>query len=72
MDDIVFTVTTNEDGTLTASWDDPCGGGITTQGTDVSHLQEMISDAVHCHFDDDAIPNRARLHFVSDPTLAFA
>jgi len=70
MNDIVFAVTTNDDGTLTASWDDPCGGGITTQGTDLSHLQEMISDAVHCHFDD--VPSRVKLHFVSDPTLAFA
>ena len=38
---------------LIASWDDQSGnGGITTQGADLKELQEMVSEAVRCHFDE--------------------
>jgi len=72
MKEILFTVTAGESGNFSASWDDPRGGGISTQGDDLTHLQTMIRDAVLCHFDEGEIPARVRLHFTEDPALAFA
>lgn len=70
MDEIVFQVAPSEDSSLlVASWDDPHGGGITTQGRDLRELQEQISDAVQCHFDAEALPKRIRFHFIADPVL---
>lgn len=71
MYEIVFEVAPSEDfRLLVASWDHPSGGGITTQGRDLRELQEQISDAVQCHFDDEAnLPKRIRLHFIADPVL---
>jgi hypothetical protein len=60
-----------ESGMLIASWDEPDGkGGITTQGQDLTELQEMVKDAVLCHFDESAVPEAVRLHFVNDPVVA--
>ena len=72
MNEIVFIVTAGEEGGFSASWDDPRGGGISTQGEDLTDLQAMIRDAVLCHFDEGEIPARVRLHFTEDPALAFA
>jgi len=70
MDEIIFQVAPSEDSSLlVASWDDPQGGGITTQGRDLHELQEQISDAVQCHFDSVAMPKRIRFHFTADPVL---
>ncbi len=70
MDEIVFEVAPSEDSSvLVASWDDPSGGGITTQGRDLRELQEQISDAVQCHFDEASLPKRIRFHFIADPVL---
>ena len=72
MDEITFKVERDEEsGWLVASWDEPDGkGGITTQGEDLRQLQEMVKDAVLCHFDEGHAPRRIRLHFVHDPVLA--
>ena len=72
MKEIVFQVVEDEDGTYCASWDDPRGGGISTQGSDLAELQTMVRDAVLCHFEDGETPDRVRLHFVQDPALAVA
>ena len=71
VDEIIFQVEVDEDsGTLIASWDQhPDGGGITTQGKDLRELQEQVTDAVRCHFDPEAGPNKIRLHFCTDPVL---
>jgi hypothetical protein len=37
-----------------AWWDDPNGGGITTQGRDLRDLQQQIAEAVATHFDESA------------------
>ena len=39
-----------EAGVLVASWDDPEGGGITTQAKDLTELAEAIKESVRCHF----------------------
>lgn len=70
MGEITFQIQRDEDsGWLIASWDDPEGGGITTQGKDLRELQEQITDAVACHFYGEEAPRRIRLHFISDPIL---
>ena len=72
--EITFIVEKDEaSDTLVASWDDPsAGGGITTQGADLKELQEMLNEAVRCHFDEADRPQKVRLHFVTDPVFATA
>jgi len=63
----------DENGWLVASWDAPDGaGGITTQGQDVSDLQQQVTEAVATYFDEGTAPRRIRLHFVSNPVLVQA
>lgn len=71
-EEITFTVEKDDESEmLVASWDDSSGeGGITTQGADLKTLQEMVHEAVRCHFEDAQRPRRVRLHFVTDPVLA--
>jgi predicted RNase H-like HicB family nuclease len=72
VNDIVFQVAEDEDGTYCASWDHPRGGGISTQGSDLAELQAMVRDAVLCHFDEGEVPERVRLHFATteaDPVV---
>jgi predicted RNase H-like HicB family nuclease len=61
-----------ETGGYVARWDDPAGGGITTQGDSLAELQSMVSDAVSGYFADAKAPDRVRLHFVQDPIIAVA
>ena len=71
MNEITLTVERDEEsGWLTASWDAPEGGGLTTQGRDLNELQVNAAEAVRCHFDEGKAPRRVRLHFVQDPELA--
>lgn len=72
--EITLTVTPAEEGGFVASWDDPRGGGITTQGDDLRQLQEMVRDAVEGYFRaaGKQPPRNVRLHFVEDPALAIA
>ena len=58
-----------ETGGYVARWDDPAGGGITTQGDSFGDLDAMVRDAVEGYFADREKPERIRLHFVSDPEL---
>ena len=49
--EITFVVEKDDDsGWFVASWDDPAGGGITTQGKDLAELQCNVKEAVECHF----------------------
>jgi len=52
-----------ETGMFTASWDDPHGGGITTQAASLEELGDAIKEAVFCHFVNRPAPKRARLSF---------
>jgi predicted RNase H-like HicB family nuclease len=67
---LVFTVERDEEtGAFTASWDDPRGGGITTQAVTFAELSDAINEAVRCHFGDRVAPRVATLHFTRDPEL---
>jgi predicted RNase H-like HicB family nuclease len=68
--EIVFTVSADETGGFVARWDDPLGGGITTQGENLAELQEMVRDAVGGYFADREAPGTVRLHFIEDPVIA--
>lgn len=71
MDEVTFCVEAcTETGGFVARWDDPRGGGITTQGDDLAELHTMIADAVKGY--SGAHPARIRLHFVQDPVFALA
>ena len=61
-----------ETGGFVARWDDPRGGGITTQGDTLAELQAMVADAVTGYFDAGAVPSCVRLHFAQDPIVAVA
>jgi predicted RNase H-like HicB family nuclease len=70
---LVFTVERDEEtGGYTASWDDPQGGGITTQAESLADLSSAVSEAVKCHFLDRPLPKVATLHFRNDPELQLA
>lgn len=70
---VTFLVTPcSETGGFVARWDDPAGGGITTQGESIADLETMIRDAVGGYFVDRPAPRSVRLHFVEDPELAVA
>lgn len=63
--EVVFAVI-EEDGRYVARWDDPSGrGGITTQSESWEALEEMLSEAVLCHFDDEKVPTSLRYVFLS-------
>lgn len=71
--EIVFRVKScTETGGFVARWDDPRGGGITTQGDTLAELQSMVSDAVTGYFDVGEVPAKVRLHFEQDPVFAVA
>jgi predicted RNase H-like HicB family nuclease len=61
-----------ETGGFVARWDDPAGGGITTQGDTLPELHSMIADAVTGYFEPGKHPKRVRLHFNQDPVVALA
>jgi predicted RNase H-like HicB family nuclease len=61
-----------ETGGFVARWNDPRGGGITTQGDTLAVLQTMVADAVRGYFEAGELPASVRLHFVQDPVVAVA
>ena len=62
----------SETGGYVARWDDPRGGGITTQGDTLAELQSMVADAVGGYFEANEGPSQVRLHFSQDPVVAVA
>jgi predicted RNase H-like HicB family nuclease len=70
---LTFEVTMcRESGGYVARWDDPAGGGITTQGDSFAELDEMVRDAIDGYFADREKPAAVRLHFLDDPVLSVA
>jgi predicted RNase H-like HicB family nuclease len=73
MTEITFQVEPcSETGGFVARWDEPKGGGITTQGDTLAELQNMIADAINGYFEPSMKPSRVRLHFLQDPIVALA
>jgi len=73
MDPLAFKIERDaEAGVLIASWDDPGGGGITTQAKNLTELAEAIKESVWCHFAGRPVPREVTLHFESDPVLQLA
>jgi len=59
VDRITINVETCADsGTLVASWDDPRGGGLTTQANNLSDLEKNIREAVEVYFDAEEMPRQ--------------
>jgi len=73
MKEITFQVEPcRETGGYVARWDEPKGGGITTQGGTLEELNAMVTDAVKGYFEPGKHPRRVRLHFIEDPALLLA
>ncbi len=73
MDALSFNVDRDaETGIYVASWDDPDGGGITTQADTLSGLAEAVTESVRCHFSGRNAPREVSLHFEDDPVLQLA
>ena len=73
MDPLAFKIERDvEASVLVASWDDPKGGGITTQAKNLTELAEAIKESVRCHFSGRSAPREVTLHFESDPVLQVA
>jgi predicted RNase H-like HicB family nuclease len=68
MDELTFIVEQEADGGYVAH---AVGQSIFTQADTREQLDEMVRDAVRCHFDRvEEMPKRVRLHFIHDEVLA--
>jgi hypothetical protein len=67
VDEIIFVVSEDPDGGYTAQ---ALGESIFTEAQDLDTLDEMVRDAVRCHFDEGKRPRVIRLYFVREQTLA--
>ena len=67
MDEIIFVVTEDPEGGLTAR---ALGEAIFTEADDLLALRERVRDAVRCHFDEGDRPHVVRLHFVREDVIA--
>ncbi len=68
MNELMFIVEQEEDGGYVA---DAVGEGVVTQADSRSGHDEMIRDAIRCHFDrPEDMPKSVRLHFIRDEVLA--
>lgn len=46
------------------------GQDLFTEGDSMAHLHAQVRDAVHCHFDDDKMPQLIRLHITREEVFA--
>jgi hypothetical protein len=67
MNEIIFMVHEPPEGGYAA---EALGHSIFTGGDTLEELNEMVRDAVLCHFDDDSRPKIIRLHFVREEVIA--
>ena len=67
MNEIIFLVEQAPEGGYTAR---ALGESIFTEADDVTTLEANVRDAVHCHFDEDAMPRVVRLHFTRELVIA--
>ncbi len=67
MTELIFIVNEAPEGGFTAQ---AVGHGIFTEADTMEELKEMVSDAVKCHFEADALPKMIRLHFTKEEVFA--
>ena len=68
MDEIIFVVKEDETGGYYAR---AVGHAIFTQADSREELEEMVRDAVRCHFEPDRpVPKLIHLHYVHDHVIA--
>jgi predicted RNase H-like HicB family nuclease len=67
MKELVFLVEESQDGGYFAR---AVNQSIFTQADTIEELKLMISDAVHCHFDDNEMPELIHLHVTREETFA--
>lgn len=46
------------------------GHSIFTEADSINELKAAIKEAVHCHFDESALPKAIRLHYVREEVIA--
>jgi len=66
MNEIIFLVEEAPEGGFTAR---ALGESIFTEADDLASLQEMVRDAVRCHFDQSVMPKLIRLHYVREEVV---
>lgn len=67
MTEIIFEVIKSDDGGYEAR---ARGHSIFSQGEDWNELQQMVREAVLCHFDQNETPRVIKLHQVRDEVIA--
>lgn len=67
MTEILFLVEQAAEGGFTAR---AMGESIFTEADTLPELRTMVQDAVHCHFEEDAMPKIIRLHIVQAEVMA--
>ena len=68
MTEIIFLVEDDPEGGYVAR---ALGESIFTQADSIQELRELVKDAVHCHYPDEATrPKLIRLHIVHDEVIA--
>ncbi|MGB3207378.1 MAG: 2-oxoisovalerate dehydrogenase [Crinalium sp.] len=68
MTEIIFLVENDLEGGYIAR---AIGESIFTQADSIEELRELVKDAVHCHYPNEAIrPKLIRLHIVHDEVIA--
>lgn len=67
MNEIIFLVEPADEGGYLAQ---ALGHDIFTEADSVDELHDQVRDAVRCHFDEGAVPQMIRLHFVSEEVIA--
>ena len=66
MNEIIFLVTEPPEGGYA---DEALGHSIFTVADDLEELNEMVRDAVLCHFEEEERPKIIRLHFVREEVI---
>jgi hypothetical protein len=67
MNEIIFLVSEPPEGGYAA---EALGHSIFTVADNLEELNEMVRDAVLCHFEDEERPKIIRLHFVREEVIA--
>lgn len=67
MTEVIFLVEESVEGGFTAK---ALGESIFTEAETLEELRKNVREAVECHFDDEQMPKRIRLHMVKEEVIA--